>query len=208
MRGHRFARYADDFVVLVKSIRAGERVMSSVRRFLEEKLKLKMNEEKSKVVRTADLEFLGFAFRRGKIVWSKKSLRTFQARIRELTRRSWGVSMEWRLMKLTQYMRGWMGYYAISKTFKEVRRMDHWIRRRIRCCYWTQWKTHRNRVRNLMALGVGRRNAIITGVTNLGHWKMSKTPGVNQALSNAYLKEQGLLSLETLWIGIHYPATA
>ena len=208
-RGHRFARYADDFVVLVGSLRAGERVMSSVRRFLERRLKLKVNEGKSRVVKARELTFLGFAFGAGgKIVWSGKSLATFKSRIRVLTGRGWGVSMEYRLEKLAQYMRGWMGYYAISKTFKEVRRMDYWIRRRIRCCYWKQWKSNANRVRQLMALGVNRRNAIITGVTKLGYWKMSKTPGVNQALSNRYLKEQGLLSLVDLWSRVHYPATA
>ncbi len=208
-RGHRFARYADDFVVMVKSVRAGERVLQSLRRFLESRLKLKVNEEKSRVVKARDLEFLGFAFGTGgKIVWSAKSLDAFKMRIRQLTGRSWGVSMEVRLGKLAQYTRGWMGYYAISRTFKEVRSMDHWIRRRIRCCYWKQWKTLRNRVRNLMALGVDRRSAIITGVTKLGHWKMSKTPGVNQALSKRYLEEQGLLSLVALWSRAHYPATA
>ena len=208
-RGHRFARYADDFVILTKSLRSGERVISSVRKFLEAKLKLKVNEEKSRVVMARDLNFLGFAFGAGgKIMWSEKSLDAFKKRVRELTGRSWGVSMEYRLLKLAQYMRGWMGYYAISKTFKEVRRMDYWIRRRIRCCYWKQWKTHRNRVRNLTSLGVNRRNAIITGVTKLGYWKMSKTPGVNQALSNRYLKEQGLLSLVELWSRVHYPDTS
>lgn len=207
-RDHRFARYADDFVILTKSQRAGERVMDSVRRFLESKLKLKVNEGKSRVVMARDLEFLGFAFGTGgKIMWSEKSLDVFKKRIRELTGRSWSVSMEHRLLKLAQYMRGWMGYYAISKTFKEVRRMDHWIRRRLRCCYWKQWKTNRNRARNLIALGVGHRDAMITGVTKLGYWKMSKTPGVNQALSKRYLEEQGLLSLVDLWSRVHYPTT-
>jgi len=207
-RGHRFARYADDFVVLVRSIRSGERVMESVSRFLESKLKLKVNGRKSRVILAKDLEFLGFAFGAGgKIMWSEKSLALFKLRIRVLTGRSWGVSMEYRLKKLAEYMRGWMGYYAISKTFAEVRRMDYWIRRRVRCCYWKQWKTHRNRVRNLMDLGVSRRNAIITGVTKLGCWKMSKTPGVNQALSNRYLKEQGLPPLVELWSRVHYPTT-
>ncbi|MDQ8188633.1 group II intron maturase-specific domain-containing protein, partial [Pelagicoccus sp. SDUM812002] len=181
------------------------RVMASVRKFLERKLKLKVNEQKSRVVKARELTFLGFAFGTGgKILWSEKSLHAFKGRIREYTCRSWGVSMEYRLGKLVRYMRGWMGYYAISKTFREARRMDFWIRRRIRCCYWKQWKTNANRVRNLMALGVNRRNAIITGVTKLGYWKMSKTPGVNQALSNRYLKEQGLLSLVDLWSRVHY----
>ncbi len=127
--------------------------MASVRRFLESRLKLKVNEDKSRVVKARDLEFLGFAFGTGgKIVWSAKSLDAFKMRVRQLTGRSWGVSMECRLGKLAQYLRGWMGYHAISRTFEEAL-TDHWIRRRIRCCYWKQWKTIRNRVHNLMRSG-------------------------------------------------------
>lgn len=208
-RGHRFARYADDFVVLVKSPRAGERVMASVRKFLERRLKLKVNEGKSRVVKARELEFLGFAFGTGgKIVWSEKSLGVFKRRIHEYTCRSWSVSMERRLLKLAQYVRGWMGYYGVSRTFKEVRRLDHWIRRRVRCCYWKQWKTHSNRVRQLVSLGVDLRTAVKTAVTRLGHWKMSKTPGVSQALSKGYLKGQGVPSLVELWTRVHYPDTS
>lgn len=206
-RGHRFSRYADDFIILVKSLRAGERVMGSIRRYLETKLKLKVNEEKSQVVKSTQLEFLGFAFRGSRIVWSPKALHVFKYRIRKLTGRSWGVSMKWRLFKLAQYMRGWMGYFGISKTYKLIRQMDHWIRRRIRCCYWKQWKTIRNRTRNLLKLGVNRRNAILHGISGNGCWHMSKTPTVNEALSNQWLSEQGLLSLTKLWITIHYPTT-
>ncbi|MDQ8188466.1 group II intron maturase-specific domain-containing protein [Pelagicoccus sp. SDUM812002] len=86
--------------------------------------------------------------------------------------------------------------------------MDHWIRRRIRCCYWKQWKRIANHVRNLTSLGVSRRNATITGVTKLGHWKMSKSPGVSQALSKHYLEEQGVLSLVDLWSRVRYPDTS
>jgi RNA-directed DNA polymerase len=206
-RGHRFSRYADDFIILVKSLRAGERVMGSIRRYLETKLKLKVNEEKSQVVKSTQLEFLSFAFRGSRIVWSPKALHVFKYRIRKLTGRSWGVSMKWRLFKLAQYMRGWMGYFGISKTYKLIRQMDHWIRRRIRCCYWKQWKTIRNRTRNLLKLGINRRNAILHGSSGNGCWHMSKTPTVNEALSNQWLSEKGLLSLTTLWITIHYPTT-
>ena len=206
-RGHAFCRYADDFVILVKSLRAGERVMGSIRRYLETKLKLKVNEEKSKVVKTAQLEFLGFAFKGSRIVWSAKSLCVFKHRIRKLTGRSWGVSMQWRLFKLAQYMRGWMGYFGISRTYKVILEMDHWIRRRLRCCFWKEWKTIRNRIRNLLRLGVNRRNAHKNGSSKLGYWRMSKTPTVNQALPNSWLTAQGLLSLKDLWIKIHYPTT-
>jgi RNA-directed DNA polymerase len=204
-RGHRFARYADDFVILVKSPRAGERVKASVTRFLHLRLKLQVNTDKSKVVPTARLEFLGFAFKGAKIVWSEQSLQRFKHRIRELTGRSWGVSMPWRLNQLAQYMRGWIGYYGISHTYGEVRALDHWIRRRLRCCYWKEWKTRHNRIRNLLRLGVNRRNAILHGLLSRGCWRMSKTPTVNHALNKQWLHQQGLVSLTEKWIAIQYP---
>jgi RNA-directed DNA polymerase len=106
-RGHRFVRYADDFLVLVKSERAGQRVMASLTRFLERKLRLTVNPTKSKVAKLDQCRFLGFTFRGKKIVWSEKSLARFQHRVRELTGRSWGVSMDYRLRKLSEYLRGW-----------------------------------------------------------------------------------------------------
>ena len=116
-RSHCFARYADDFVILVKSRRAGERVMASVSRFLEKKLKLKLkvNQEKSKVAHTNVITFLGFSFTGTKIRWSDKAFVRFKQRIKELTGRSWGVSMEYRMFKLAEYLRGWMGYFGISE---------------------------------------------------------------------------------------------
>lgn len=113
--------------------------MDSVRRFLERRLKLEVNEEKSKVVKTSELEFLGFAFRGSRVKWSDKAFNAFKLRLRELTGRNWGVSMEWRHRKLAQYMRGWMGYFGIAEGLGLCRDIDHWIRRRIRCCYWKQW---------------------------------------------------------------------
>ena len=181
--------------------------MDSVRRFLERRLKLEVNEEKSKVVKTSELEFLGFAFRGSRVKWSDKALNAFKLRLRELTGRNWGVSMEWRHRKLAQYMRGWMGYFGIAEGLGLCRDIDHWIRRRIRCCYCKQWKTIRNRIRNLRKLGINRRNALLNGITSRGYWPMSKTPVINAALSNQWLAEQGLLSLVRLWTNIHYPTT-
>ena len=206
-RGHRFARYADDFTILVKSQRAGERVMVSVRRFLETRLKLKVNENKSAVVKATELIFLGFAFKGGRIVWSERSRQRFEHRVRELTRRRWGVAMSVRFKHLAQYLRGWMGYYGISRTYGAVRHLDHWIRRRLRCCYWKRWKTRRNRIRQLLRLGVTKRDAILNGLSGSGGWAMSKSPALNQALHNDWLTLEGLPSLVQLWTNIHYPTT-
>lgn len=206
-RGHCFARYADDFVVLVKSRRAGERVMSSVRCLLERRLKLRVNEEKSKVVKTSELQFLGFVFNGWRIKWNRKAFEVFVRRIRKLTGRNWGVSMRQRIKTLAQYVRGWLGYYGIGRGYAECRKLDHWMRRRIRCCYWKQWKTRRKRIGNLLKLGAHPKWAILCGLSRRGPWRMSRNPAINKALSNAYLFEQGTPSLAKIWANIHYPTT-
>ena len=135
-RGHRFARYADDFVILVKSQQAGHRVMASVSRYLNRQLKLTINQEKSKVASINGITFLGFAFKGVSIRWSDKAFSEFKRRIRKLTGRSWGVSMSYRFAKLAEYLRGWIGYFGISEYYRPIPEIDHWLRRRIRMCYW------------------------------------------------------------------------
>jgi RNA-directed DNA polymerase len=151
-RGHHFVRYADDFIIMVKSLSAGTRVMASIRRFLERELRLKVNEKKSKVAPVEECGFLGFVFVRGKIRWSEKSFQEFKRQIRLLTGRSWFVSMEYRYKKLAEYVRGWMNYYGISEYYRPIPEIDEWLRRRIRMCYWKQWRYVRTKVRNLFLL--------------------------------------------------------
>jgi RNA-directed DNA polymerase len=207
-RSHRFARYADDFVILVKSRRAGERVMASITRFLEKKLKLKVNQEKSKVAHTNEITFLGFAFSGAKIRWSDKAFVRFKQRIKELTGRSWGVSMEYRLFKLAEYLRGWMGYFGKSEMYRPIPEIDHWLRRRVRMCYWKQWRYCRTKVRELTKLGTFLRTAISVGLSRKGPWRLSRTLATQSGMTNQWLKAQGLLSVKDLWVNIHYPATA
>jgi len=166
-RNHRFARYADDFVILVKSRRAGERVMASITRFLEQKLKLKVNQEKSKVAHTNEITFLGFAFSGAKIRWSDKAFAKFKRRLKELTGRSWGVSMEFRFAKLTVYLRGWMGYFGISEHYAPIPEIDHWLRRRVRMCYWKQWRYCRTKVRELTKRHESKRS--LETLPHVGH---------------------------------------
>lgn len=198
-RGHRFARYADDMIILVKSQRAAERVMRSLTRYLETSLKLTVNPVKSKVAPMSECSFLSFTIRGNKIRWTDKALATFKHRVRELTGRSWGVSMEHRLQRLEQYVRGWMGYFGISQYYRPVPELDDWIRRRIRMCYWKQWRWPRTKIRHLLALGVSLTTAIQHGVSSKSYWHMARTPAVQQALSNAWLKAQGLVSAKDLW---------
>ena len=184
-RGHRFVRYADDLLIVVCSLRAGERVKASITRYLTTKLKLVVNEQKSRVVRTNECVFLGFTFRGAKLRWSDQAFADFKHRVRRLTGRSWGVSMGYRLYKLAQYLRGC------------------WIRRRIRMCYWKQWRRARTKVRQLLALGTGKRAAILTAISRKSYWHLSKTLAMQTGMTNAWLASQGLLSVRDLWLKAH-----
>lgn len=207
-RGHRFARYADDFIILVKSQRAGERVMASVSRFLERKLKLTINQEKSKVASTNEITFLGFIFKGVSIRWSDKAFAEFKRRVRKLTGRSWGVSMEYRFAKLAEYLRGWTGYFGISEYYRPLPGIDHWLRRRVRMCFIKQWRWCRTKVRELVKLGTNLRLAISIGLSRKGPYRLAKTLATQSGMTNQWLKDQGLLSVKELWVSIHYPATA
>lgn len=204
-RGHQFARYADDFTILVKSPRAGERVLSSISKFLNNRLKLIVNTVKSHVVKTSESKFLGFTFKAGRIQWHPKALRKFKQQVKRLTNRNWGVSMRYQLFKISQYLRGWINYFGIANCYQLCVDLDHWIRRRVRMAYWRQWRKPRTKVRSLMRLGVHVQAAVACGITSKGPWRSAKTPGINQALSLAYLKSEGLYSLRDGWIALHYP---
>jgi RNA-directed DNA polymerase len=207
-RGHRFARYADDFVVLVRSRRAGERVSRSLQRYLERSLKLQVNLEKSKVAPTNQITFLGFTFRGTKIRWSDKAFREFKRRVKLLTGRSWFVTMDYRLRKLAEYLRGWMGYFGISEYYRPIPEIDHWLRRRLRLCYWKQWRRARTKVRHLLKLGTSLNAALSVALSRKGPWHLSRTLATQTGMTNRWLKLQGLLSVKELWVKIHYPATA
>nr|WP_026103013.1 group II intron reverse transcriptase/maturase [Pseudanabaena sp. PCC 6802] len=201
-RGHRFARYMDDLVILVKSRRAGQRVLANISRYLSQKLKLKVNRQKSRVVRTDKLEFLGFTFRGIRIWWSDQAYRDFIHRLRGLTSRSWGVSMEYRMERLNRYLRGWMNYYGISQHYSPIEQLDGWLRRRIRMCYGQQWRRPRTRIRHLLALGTSKRQAILTGISRKGYWRLSKTLATHTGMTNQWLQLQGWLSVRELWMKV------
>jgi RNA-directed DNA polymerase len=202
-RGQRFVRYADDLLVLVKTPRAGERVMASVTRLLTRKLKLVVNTHKSRVAKINDCVFLGFTFRGTKLRWSERAFEDFRHQIRKLTGRSWGVSMDYRLDKLAQYVRGWMGYFGISDYYRPVPELDHWLRRRVRMCYWKQWRYVRTKVRNLLALGTSKRQAILTGLSSKSYWHLSRTLATQTGMTNDWLQSQGLISVRDLWMKAH-----
>ena len=174
-RGLRFARYADDFLVLVKSLRAAQRVMQSISRFVEGRLKLVVNRQKSKAAHLSDCAFLGFQIRRGRIVWTDKALKRFKERVQEITSRSRGVSMRVLLTQLRKYVVGWLNYFGISQAYREIPELDQWLRRRVRLCFWKQWKRPRTRRGNLIRLGIHPAEVYKATRSHRGYWFMAGT---------------------------------
>jgi RNA-directed DNA polymerase len=199
-RGHRFVRYADDCNIYVRSERAGQRVMDSVTRFLTHKLKLKVNEAKSAVAKPQERKFLGFSFliRPGKEPKRRiapKAIDRFKERVREITRKAKGESMKQMIQELSQYLRGWRGYFGFCETPSELENLDSWVRRRVRRAFWWQWKTRRKRLAELLRLGANPDLAARAVGSQCGPWRVSGTPALHQALSNAHLASLGLVSV-------------
>ncbi len=197
-RGHRFVRYADDSNIYVRSERAGQRVMESVKRFITNKLKLKVNESKSAVAKPQERKFLGFSFTGGKELKRKiapKAISRFRERVREITHRSRGKSMKPVMEELARYVRGWRGYYGFCETPWVLKHLDSWVRRRVRCAFWRQWKTGRKRYAELIRRGVNKAVAANTAGARRGPWRVSQSRALDRALSNATLTSLGLPSL-------------
>lgn len=197
-RGHRFVRYADDSNIYVRSKRAGERVMKSVRTYLQEELKLQVNETKSAVDRPWKRKFLGFTYLTGKesrIRISPKSIKRMKDKVREITSRTRSQSMKERLDKLNKYLIGWLGHYALAEVPTTLKDLDKWIRCRLRMCLWKQWKRPKARIRNLRALGIEHQKAYEVGNSRKGYWRMAHSPQMNKALGIAYWQSKELVSL-------------
>jgi len=199
-----FARYADDIIILVKSKFIGNKVKVAISHYISKRLKLIVNENKSRVGPVSGSKFLGFTFYRGGLQIHAKTLKIFKDKVRILTNRNWGIAMGKQIHKLNLYLRGWGNYFLIAKGYQLTIELDHWIRRRLRMCYWRQWRKPRTKVRSLIKLGVSERLAISCGITSKGPCRSSKTKGINIAISNEFLARQGLISLKDLWINIHY----
>ncbi|MBU8921220.1 MAG: group II intron reverse transcriptase/maturase [Bacteroidales bacterium] len=207
-RGHKFIRYADDLAIFVKSKRAGERVMASISRYLECKLKVKVNQAKSKVSPVKESSVLGFEIHHKKLRTLDCKVRKFKRELKLITRRCPGISIGSRIIRLKHYAQGWMAHYGCGLKYNDAVALDGWMRRRLRMCYWKQWRRPRRRIRALINLGVNKREAIRLGLSRKSYWRLSKTLATNSGLSNAHFDEIGLISLRTLWCKIHHPATA
>lgn len=197
-RGHCFVRYADDCNIYVRSQRAGQRVMQSIAEFITTRLKLKVNSEKSAVGRPWERKFLSFSFtanREPRRRIAPQAVKRFKERVRELTRRTRGVSVEQMVKQLTVYLRGWQGYFGFCQTSSVFRSFDEWLRRRLRATAWKQWKRGRTRFAELRRRGVGTHLAAQTAGSAHGPWRLSNSPALSIALPNAYFSSLGLPTL-------------
>jgi RNA-directed DNA polymerase len=197
-RGHSFARYADDCNIYVASKRAGQRVYASITKFIHERLKLRVNVQKSAVDYPHRRKFLGFSFTscaEVKLRIAPKAKIKFKEKIRKLTKRSWGISMEERLEKLNAYLMGWSGYFGIAQTERIFQELDKWIRRRMRMCLLKQWKRCKTKLSKLVSLGISEEWAGCIAFSRKKYWRLANTAQVNKALGLKYWREQGLVSL-------------
>jgi RNA-directed DNA polymerase len=200
-RGHRFVRYADDCNIYVRSQRAGERVMAGIEQFLAKRLKLKVNKAKSAVAKPSVRKLLGFSFTGGREPRRRiapQAIDRFRTKARELTRRTRGASPEQIVKELSCYLTGWRGYFGFCQTPSVLRELDQWIRRRLRAIVWKQWKRGRTRYAELRRRGVGRDLAAQSAGSPHGPWRLSNSPALTIALSNAFLASLGLPSLATI----------
>ena len=197
-RGHPFVRYADDAMIFCKSKRAAWRVKASITRFIEERLFLKVNREKTVVsyVRGGD-KVLGYSFyvNKGKCLLTVHPKTKMKAKLKELTSRSNGWGHERRKQKLKEYIRGWIGYYHLAQIKRLCLETDEWLRRRIRMCIWKCWKKPKTRITNLKRCGVAEWQAYQWGNTRLGYWRIAASPILTRAISNENLRKAGYVTL-------------
>jgi len=206
-RGLRFARYADDCNIYVKSRRAGKRVMESSIKFLEGKLKLTVNREKSAVGSPVKRKFLGFCINPSKygvkIRPHQASKKSVKEKLKKLTKRNRGVSLEVIFKQIKQLMVGWINYYKISEMKAFLTELNGWLRRRIRQIYWKQWKLPKTRRRELIALGVDKRKAYEWSNTRKGYWRISSSPVIHHSLTDKELEKRGLINIASLYKRVH-----
>lgn len=206
-RGHKFVRYADDCNIYVKSRRAAERVMNNCVKFLEGRLKLKVNREKSRVGSPLKLKFLGFSmYKTGKksgIRPHNKSIKKFKDKIRELTSRKQARSIENILQRLKRYTTGWLGYYAIADMENKIKALNEWIRRRIRQIFWKQWKKIKTKHDNLVKLGIDSYTAWKWANSRKSYWRISLSQILTTSLTNEYLASIGYDNIHERYKVLH-----
>ena len=209
-RGHRFVRYADDLRVFVRSKRAAHRVLDGVTDVVEERLRLKVNQEKSSIRHAAQATLLGFGFflhgPQVRIWVACKAIMRLKNQLRTLTRRNWSVSMEYRIGRLNRFITGWMAYFRLADTGNLVREMDRWLRRRLRQIRWKEWKTTAARRHNLRVRGISESNVRKWGGSSKGYWRIAGSPVLHVALPSTYWTHLGLKTLSQTWQRLYQTA--
>jgi RNA-directed DNA polymerase len=196
-RGHKYCRYADDCNVYVHSQRAGERVMSSIKQFLGERLRLKLNELKSKVAQAKECKFLGYKLLNdGRLILAEESVKRLKDKIRLITKRNRGRSLQTIIDQLNKQLIGWIGYYKLTEYPSQIRELDSWIRRKLRCYKLKQKKRVWPTAKFLIRLGVPAHSAWNTAKSGKGLWRLSSSPALHQAMTNAWFNEIGLVNLQ------------
>jgi RNA-directed DNA polymerase len=180
-------------------------VLRTVARFIHSRLALIINWTKSKATRLRECSFLGFRIHRGKLQWTDAAVQTFRQRVREITDRHNGRSMRSRLLALCRYVTGWLNYFGHSHSYAQLLELDQWLRRRVRLCYWKDWKRPRTRRRHLLALGISKDEVKLASRSRKGYWRMAGNSIVQRALTKQWLWDQGVPNMRQQWIDLHYP---
>ena len=203
-RGHKFVRYADDLSIYVQSMKSAERVKESIYGFIEGKLKLKVNREKSRISRPVKSSLLGFSFYKDTKGWQirigEKSYQRFKEKVRELTSRRWSISIKERLKRLNYQLRGWVNYFKIARCKSRLQDLDGWIRFRLRMCIWKTWKKVKTRIANLVKLGMDEFHAYLNGNTRKGYCRIAHSGILHHTLTNEYFTKQGYVTLENIYL--------
>ena len=207
-RGLRFTRYADDCIIVVKSEKAANRVMESITKFIEKKLGLKVNAEKSKVARPNQIKYLGYGFYYTKtgIIKPKphlKSIQKFKRKLKQLTKRSYSIALDERIVKLNQVIRGWINYFRIADMKEQLKNITSHLNRRIRCIIWKQWKTCNHRYKCLLKLGISKEKAKRTAYSRASYWHNSMSIVLHVAISNKRLRQKGLVLPLDHYLKVH-----
>jgi len=207
-RGLRFTRYADDCIIVVQSEKAANRVMESITKFIEKKLGLKVNVEKSKIARPNQIKYLGFGFYYTKtgIIKPKphlKSIQKFKRKLKQLTKRSWSISLENRIIKLNQVTRGWINYFRIADMKKLLEKLDMKVRRKLRVIIWKQWKKIKKRYTSLRKLGITHKDAYVTANSRRGYYHIAHTRVLESAISKEKLNKRGLVNCLDHYLKVH-----
>lgn len=207
-RGLKFVRYADDCIIVVKSEKAANRVIASITNFIEKKLGLKVNVDKTKIARPNDIKYLGFGFyydKNGKVNPKPhiKSIQKFKRKIKRLTKRNWNISLDERIGMINQATRGFINYFKIANMKTHMREITSHLNRRIKAIIWKQWKTCKKRIESLMKLGICKNEAKKLAFSRKGFWKCSNNQIIDSAITSKRLKQKGLVFPLDYYLKVH-----